>query len=646
MSPHVTAGSQQHEKLAVFPIILLVSFLVLFCVFGFVSSTAQDQPAGEREIEDKIPKHLPIKVTIKNQEKGKDLKNEHWMRDLEIEVQNTGTEPIYYLRLSLYFVDVKTESGDELNFPLRYGRPELVEISKRATPADVPIKPGETYNFISLKEWGRRWEGYRVNHNLSHPKKIGLQFEVLSFGDGTGFSGTGGDPIPRPQSSNPRCASPNSASTIFKGGQSISLARPPDAEAQFLSLLPAKFLPVNFLAANTTEPAPSAPPLQSGLCCPSSPCFNLKITLGGNCFCEEELGGPPISVDSAACTDPDGQCGIQHVVQFICSDNSHTCTSFLRESCPTPTPTPSPTGTPCSTPDIHSVPNPSCSYGILPGCTIVWDCAPCTDPDTPQNYPQYGWLSAGCPSGYYYSGNWCCSPTPTTQAACVNIGWYWNFTSRYCQSDPWYCDPTTAPQCPYPYNLNMDNCTCDQTSSPILVDVAGNGFALTDSAGGVSFDLNGDGKPEKLSWTTAGSDDAWLALDRNGNGKIDNGRELFGNFTAQPEPPNGQVRNGFLALAEYDKPANGGNGDGVIDSRDAIFASLRLWQDANHDGISQPDELHTLPTLGVGRIDLAYKEARRTDEYGNHFRYRAKVYDIHGAQVGRWAWDVFLVSAH
>jgi hypothetical protein len=216
------------------------------------------------------------------------------------------------------------------------------------------------------------------------------------------------------------------------------------------------------------------------------------------------------------------------------------------------------------------------------------------------------------------------------------------------------CDPYEASLCTYPNLWREETCKCDWRSgecgggencTPVVIDVNGDGFALTDIARGVVFDLNGDGYAGWLPWTSVDSDDAWLVLDLNGNGKIDSGLELFGNFTAQPGPPTGQEKNGFLALAEFDKPENGGNGDALITNTDNIFSWLRLWQDTNHNGISEADELHTLGEAGLATLDLKYKESKRTDEHGNKFRWRAKVRDVNGAQVGRWAWDVILVRA-
>ncbi|HVT18566.1 MAG TPA: hypothetical protein VHQ90_20605 [Thermoanaerobaculia bacterium] len=202
-----------------------------------------------------------------------------------------------------------------------------------------------------------------------------------------------------------------------------------------------------------------------------------------------------------------------------------------------------------------------------------------------------------------------------------------------------FCHPQCTPA-EERFGCYPDPVNCDCECSPVIVDVEGHGFHLTSVDRGVLFDLLGNGVKKQMAWTAAGSDNAFLALDRNGNGVIDDGTELFGNFTTQPDSKH---RNGFLALAEYDKPENGGNGDGVIDSRDKIYNSLLLWIDENHNGISEPGELHSLASLGVKSIDLHYREDRRLDRFGNAFKYRARVHSVKGEDVGRWAYDVFLL---
>jgi len=172
----------------------------------------------------------------------------------------------------------------------------------------------------------------------------------------------------------------------------------------------------------------------------------------------------------------------------------------------------------------------------------------------------------------------------------------------------------------------LPNCT------PIVIAVGqDSNYQFTSAEDGVWFDMDGDGVLNLVAWTRPGDPVAFLALDLNGNGIIDNGTELFGNSTILP---NGQsVGNGFDALAYYDA-----NGDGIIDPLDPIWPSLRLWIDWNHDGVSQNWELYRLEDWGVTSISVEYRTINRRDAYGNLYRLQAS------CKLGgrtRFAYDVY-----
>lgn len=213
--------------------------------------------------------------------------------------------------------------------------------------------------------------------------------------------------------------------------------------------------------------------------------------------------------------------------------------------------------------------------------------------------------------------------------------------------------PPPPPDSPTGHH-HSSGCTDSPTCSPIILDTEGEGFHLTSASEGVIFDISGTGHPTQIAWTNGRFHNAFLALP-GPDGLVHNGKELFGNFT--PQPPTDQP-NGFIALAQFDKQENGGNGDGIIDEHDAIFAKLRLWIDENHDGVCQTNELHSLSEFGVLSISLKYFESRRVDKFGNEFRYKARVNenkprsfrderqhsDGPNNEIGRWTYDVFFVT--
>jgi hypothetical protein len=206
--------------------------------------------------------------------------------------------------------------------------------------------------------------------------------------------------------------------------------------------------------------------------------------------------------------------------------------------------------------------------------------------------------------------------------------------------------PDSCGNCPgVDKRISHDGGTCCYfVTSPIVIDLEGTGFHLTDIPHGVTSPIVlSFHKQYEVSWTAAGSNDAWLVLDRDGDGRIDDFTEMFGNFTPQPDPPPGQMKNGFLALAVFDQPEFGGNNDGWITAEDQIFSKLRVWQDKNHDGISQPDELHTLESVGITGISLHYTLSQRRDRFGNSFRFHSVIRSADGSEVGKSIYDVFLL---
>jgi hypothetical protein len=171
---------------------------------------------------------------------------------------------------------------------------------------------------------------------------------------------------------------------------------------------------------------------------------------------------------------------------------------------------------------------------------------------------------------------------------------------------------------------------CDEVISPLMIDLDSSGIKLSSPMEGVSFALSGDGSMDQVSWPLFASSSAGtaiLALDVNGNGKIDDTHELFGNKTRGPDGKTSA--NGFLALGKYDD-----NGDGRIDSQDKVYGRLQLWQDKNRDGKSSANELSELGARGVRAIRLQYVEILEKDKYGNETRQRGLI-DMSDGSVRR-----------
>lgn len=180
---------------------LIVALIISLALTGLLTgllTLGLAQTTPERDIEDKIPKHVPIKVKIKSdKEKAvKDLKNQKWLRDLELEVTNTSDRPIYFLELWIILPEVISDGGKPVGFTLRYGRSEFIDFKTLALPEDVPIQPGERYVYTIAENYQKGWESRRGRNYKTDPRKVQITFTQLSFGDGSGFNGSHAKPYP------------------------------------------------------------------------------------------------------------------------------------------------------------------------------------------------------------------------------------------------------------------------------------------------------------------------------------------------------------------------------------------------------------------------------------------------------------------
>ena len=159
---------------------------------------------------------------------------------------------------------------------------------------------------------------------------------------------------------------------------------------------------------------------------------------------------------------------------------------------------------------------------------------------------------------------------------------------------------------------------------PLILDLDGDGTETISVDAGAYFDHDANGFAEQTAW--AGADDGLLVMDRNGDGTIDNGKEVFGNETILSN--GSKASNGFEALKELDD-----NKDNKIDINDSAFSKLRIWKDTNSDGISTQDELHTMDELGIKSLNTTYTVTNITDPSGN-IQTQAATYEKLDGSIG------------
>jgi hypothetical protein len=180
-------------------VLVLIGFaaLILFSRLGQVESAVQ---STGRTFENKVPAHVPLEIKLRKDKEArvKDANNKSWTRDIQIDITNTSDKPIYLFTLFLELPDIK-ENGATMVFEITFGRTELVDETKRPRAEDKPLLPKETYTYQISDKLQHLWEDWKKVKHQDDTLKLEVQFQYLSFGDGTGFHTRQGVPFPAKQ---------------------------------------------------------------------------------------------------------------------------------------------------------------------------------------------------------------------------------------------------------------------------------------------------------------------------------------------------------------------------------------------------------------------------------------------------------------
>lgn len=176
-----TPGSHSTRRRSI--IVLVVFVFLLAAAFGIMSGAAQTPAKEERQVEDHVAKHLPVKVKVKNEQSLKDLKNKKWARELEVEVKNTGDKPVYYVHVQIVMPEIVINGG-ELVMMMAYGRKELAFPDTLVEDGDIPILPGETVTLKIPDGQSKAFEVLRDEDKIySDPKKVEIEVNAVNLGD-------------------------------------------------------------------------------------------------------------------------------------------------------------------------------------------------------------------------------------------------------------------------------------------------------------------------------------------------------------------------------------------------------------------------------------------------------------------------------